>query len=142
MGKQVFGTSVHVAPALRDTVLAGVFSAAVTWAATQKPLGFVFGLVSGGLLGFVLHLLPPEPEPGDSRGGRIATRAITGTITGICLTPGLSWVAHGTMFDADLAPRNSDRLQAGALGGALALVWYVLWGLWETRPGRPALAQA
>lgn len=133
MARTVFGTTLDIAPAVRDTVLAGVFASLVTWAATQEAISLLFGLGSGGLLGFVLHLLPPEPEPDDSRSGRIAVRCITGGITGLCLAPGLAWFAHGAMFHAAAAPSTHEMVRAGVYGLAVGFAWYFIWGVWETR---------
>lgn len=133
MRRKLFGTTIDVAPALRDTVLAGGFAALATWSATQQPLFLVFGVFSGGMLGFVLHLLPPEPVEGDSRGGRIAIRSITGAVTGMILAPGLAWLSSGKAIDVAPAPSTNDMVIAAVLGFVTGFAWYVAWGLWETR---------
>lgn len=136
--RQLLGTTVDLSPALRDTVLAGVFAAFATWSATQLPVFFVFGLLSGGMLGFVLHLLPPEPLASDNPTGRIVIRAVTGGITGAILAPGLAWLSSGAAIDAAPAPSSEDMLLAAALGLVTGIAWYVIWGLWETRVLRAA----
>lgn len=133
MERKLLGTTVDYGPALRDVVLAGGFTSLVMYAATQLPIFLVFGAATGAMLGFVLHILPPEPLPGDDRVGRIIVRTVTGGIAGLGMGPGLAWVTHGAAFDAALTPSNGDMALAGALGLLAGIVWYFGWGIWETR---------
>lgn len=137
MERKILGTTIDLAPARRDLVLAGGFSSLVSFAATQDPFFLVFGVFSGMLLGAVLHILPPEPHLDDDRTGRIAVRGATGAVCGMLLAPGINWLASGAAYQAAAAPSLGEMLVSAALGFVAGLAWYIGWGYWETREGAP-----
>src|SRR4051812_40046349 len=90
-----FGTTVDVRAVKRDAILAGVFSGANALAGTLEWKWFLPGALFGAILGSVLHVLPSEPRPGDSRRGRIIVRAICGAVGGAWAGLGFAYVASG-----------------------------------------------
>jgi hypothetical protein len=133
MERKFLGTTIDLAPARRDCVLAGGFSSLVAWGATLHPAFLIYGAASGGMLGVVLHVLPPEPKADDNRVGRIAVRGVSGAVAGVCLAPGLLYMSKGAALNRALAPSSSAVLLAAVLGLVLGLAWYIGWGIWETR---------
>lgn len=133
--RKILGTTVDFGPAVRDLFLAGGFSALVMWAATERfPFLFV-GFLSGAILGVVLHVLPPDPQPGDDKRGRIIVRAISGALAGLWLAPGIAWLASGVVVDAGEVPTGAEFAQTALLGMLAGAAWYTAWGFWETRNG-------
>jgi hypothetical protein len=128
-----FGARVDMSAVRRDAVLAGVFSGANAFAGTLDPLWFVPGALFGAVLGMVLHVLPAEPQPGDSRRGRITVRAICGLLGGAWAGLGFAYVQTGYLADNASMPQLPDLWENFLVGGITGMVWYVAWGLWETR---------
>jgi len=124
---RLLGATVSPMDAARDAVLAGVFTSLVAAMAHGTSGAAAVGLVGGGFLGVVLHLVPPEPVAGDSRSGRIVIRALSGAAGGAGLGAFLRWFF-------DWSGHQTGSLSSGAwLGAGVGLIWYTLWGLWETR---------
>lgn len=128
-----FGARVDLRSACRDMVLAGIFTAVVAWAATARADMLAYGLLNGMMLGFVLHIVPPEPAVADRRSGRIVLRGASGACAGALLAPALNWLTSGAVLSAAHAPTLGAMSRASFLGCIAGLVWYVMWGVWETR---------
>ena len=130
------GTRVDLRAARRDLVLAGVFTSLISLAATERLAFAVYGLVNGMMLGYVLHIVPPEPAEGDRRRGRIVVRGLSGACAGALLAPALRWLTSGAAVSVAQAPHVSELIRAAILGLIAGFVWYFAWGVWETRPTR------
>jgi hypothetical protein len=128
MRRNIMGTTIDFGPALRHAVLAGGFTRLLTLAVAGTIVAGAIGLAGGAFLGVVLHILPPEPQPGDARSGRIVARTITGGVAGAGVGGFLRWLL-------DWAGHGAGGMAGGVGVGLMAgVVWYALWGWWETRP--------
>lgn len=134
------GTTVDMHAVRRDAVLAGVFAGTNVFAVTRDPLWFLVGTLYGAFIGMILHVLPAEPRTGDARRGRIIIRTITGAIGGAGSAATVAYLASGVIFDLDRAPDPAQLLEPLLWGAALGGLWYFAWGVWETRPGAPRVA--
>lgn len=130
------GTTIDLHAVKRDTVLAGVFTALNVLAGTLDWTLLPVGLLFGAGIGAILHVMPAEPRPGDERRGRVVVRGISGLVGGAWAAVGVAVVASGTFLNDDIPQPAPVELWPEALVGAVTgAVWYVIWGLWETRPG-------
>jgi hypothetical protein len=127
------GTTVDMHAVRRDAVLAGVFAGTNVFAVARDPLWFLVGTLYGAFIGMILHVLPAEPQPGDSRRGRVIIRTVCGIIGGAGSAVTVRFLASGVIDDLDLAPTADQYLPALLLGGLLGGLWYLVWGFWETR---------
>lgn len=128
------GTEVDLHAVGRDAVLAGVFTALNVLAGTLDWRYLPLGLAFGAGIGAILHVLPAEPRPTDSRRGRIVVRGISGCIGGAWAGAGVAIVASGAFVDSSIeAPQLTDLGPNLLFGAATGAAWYVLWGAWETR---------
>lgn len=127
------GTTVDMHAVRRDAVLAGVFAGTNVFAVTRSPLWFVVGTLYGAFLGMILHVLPAEPQPGDSRRGRVIIRTICGAIGGAGSAATVAYLATGVIYDFDNAPDPSELVVPLLLGGLFGGLWYLAWGFWEMR---------
>lgn len=128
------GTTVDMHAVRRDAVLAGVFAGTNVFAVTRDPIWFLVGTSYGAFIGMILHVLPAEPQPGDSRRGRIIIRTVCGMVGGAGSAATVAYLATGVIFDFDNAPVLSDLVEPLLYGGLFGGLWYLLWGFWETRP--------
>ncbi len=126
------GTTVDMHAVRRDAVLAGVFGGTNVFAVTRDPLWFLVGTAYGAFIGMILHVLPAEPQPGDSRRGRVIIRTICGAIGGSGSAATVAYLATGVIYDFDRAPDPSELVTPMIWGAFLGGLWYLLWGLWET----------
>ena len=125
--RTLLGTTITPGDAIRDMVLAGVFTMVAVWVAYGTFTAALMGLVGGGFLGVALHVMPPEPHPEDSKRGRIIIRAVSGAAGGAGVAGFLRWLF-------DWAGKDVGTITEGALLGAVVgLAWYTVWGFWETR---------
>lgn len=122
----------------RDAVLAGVFAGTNVFAVTRDPLWFLVGTAYGAFIGMILHVLTAEPQPGDARRGRIIIRTVCGMIGGAGSAATVAYLASGVIFDFDNAPELSTLVEPAVWGALLGGLWYLLWGVWETRPASAA----
>jgi hypothetical protein len=129
------GTTVDMHAVKRDAVLAGVFGGTNVFAVTRDPLWFLVGTAYGAFIGMILHVLPAEPQPGDARRGRIIIRTVCGMIGGAGSAATVAYLASGVIFDFDNAPELSTLVEPAVWGALLGGLWYLLWGVWETRDG-------
>lgn len=127
------GATVDIVAVKRDAVLAGVFSGANAFAGTLDWMWFVPGVLFGAVLGMVLHVLPAEARPGDSRRGRITIRGICGGIGGAWAGFGFAFVASGAAVGNAPGPAIIDLVPNTVVGALTGAAWYVTWGMWETR---------
>lgn len=133
-----FGTTVDMHAVKRDAVLAGVFTALNVLAGTLDWTLLPLGLLFGAGVGAILHVMPAEPRVDDERRGRVIVRGLTGLVGGAWAGVGVAVVATGTFLHDDIAqPVASDLWQEALVGAISGAAWYVIWGLWETRPGAP-----
>jgi hypothetical protein len=133
-----FGTTVDMHAVRRDAVLAGVFTALNLLAGTLVWSYLPLGLLFGAGIGAILHVMPAEPRHGDSRRGRIIVRGLSGLVGGAWAGAGVAVVASGTfMHDNIPQPQAPDLWQEALVGAVTGLAWYVIWGVWETRPSAP-----
>lgn len=128
------GTTVDMHAVRRDAVLAGVFAGTNVFAVNRDPLWFLVGTLYGAFIGMILHVLPAEPQPGDSRRGRVTIRTICGMVGGAGSAATVAYLASGVIFDLDRAPEPSQLVAPLLWGAALGGLWYLVWGVWETRP--------
>jgi hypothetical protein len=135
------GTTVDMHAVKRDAVLAGVFTALNLLAGTLDWTLLPLGLLFGAGIGAILHVMPAEPRVGDSRRGRIIVRGLSGLVGGAWAGVGVAVVASGTFLNDDIKqPVISDLWQEALVGAVTGLLWYVVWGIWETRPAAPRSA--
>lgn len=127
------GTTVDLHAVRRDAVLAGVFAGTNVFAVTRDPIWFLVGTAYGAFIGMILHVLPAEPLPGDSRRGRVTIRTVCGAIGGAGSAATVAFLASGVIYDRDAAPPFADLVTPLAWGAALGGLWYLLWGFWEMR---------
>ena len=126
------GAAVDLRAVRRDAVLAGVFSGANAFSGTFAPSWFLLGGAFGAFIGMVLHVLPAEPQPGDSRRGRIVIRGLCGLVGGAGAGAAFAYVASGAATGGD-PPIGADYLPHLLVGALTGAAWYVIWGAWETR---------
>ncbi len=131
------GTTVDMHAVRRDAVLAGVFGGTNVFAVTRDPIWFLVGTAYGAFIGMILHVLPAEPRPGDSRRGRMIIRTICGIIGGAGSASVVAYLATGVIFDFDNAPDLTKLLEPALWGAVLGGLWYMIWGYWEMRPSAP-----
>lgn len=127
------GTTVDMTAVKRDAVLAGMFAGANAISGTMDPIWFVPGLLFGAFIGMVLHVLPAEPRPGDSRSGRITIRGICGLVGGAGSGLAFAYLASGYALGNAPMPRFTDTIDSLVVGAITGAAWYVVWGFWEMR---------
>lgn len=127
------GTTVDMHAVKRDAVLAGMFAGANALSGTMDAVWFLPGLLFGAFIGMVLHVLPAEPRPGDSRQGRIIIRGICGLVGGAGSGLAFAYLASGYALDNAPMPTFSDTLDSLVVGAITGALWYVVWGFWEMR---------
>lgn len=133
-----FGTTIDMHAVRRDAVLAGVFTALNLLAGTLVWSYLPMGLLFGAGIGAILHVMPAEPRVGDPRRGRIIVRGLSGFVGGAWAGAGVAVVASGTFMHANIPqPQPADLWQEALVGAITGAVWYVIWGIWETRDGAP-----
>jgi len=127
------GATLDIVAVKRDAILAGGFAGMNGLAGTLDWMWLPMAALFGAGLGSILHLMPAEPRPDDSRRGRIAIRAVSGFLGGAWAGVGFAYIASGYaagLADAPTPGALVPNLIVGALTGAL---WYIVWGIWETR---------
>jgi hypothetical protein len=132
------GTEIDLQAVNRDAVLAGVFTALNVLAGTLDWTLLPLGLLFGAGVGAILHVMPAEPRVDDERRGRVIVRGLSGLVGGAWAGVGVAVVASGTFLHDNIEQPTASQLWQEALVGAITgAAWYVIWGLWETRPGAP-----